>query len=117
VAQDELDPGIEEWTAQRTAEDVMETLQGAGVPAGYVQNARDHLADPHLQARGGYVEMDHPVAGPRWYPGNPIRLSETPPVSRRSSLMGEHTVDICRDLLGMPQSEIDSLMSTKAIGF
>ena len=95
----------------------METLQAAGVPAGYVQNARDHLADPHLQERGGYIELDHPVAGPRWYPGNPIRLSENPPIVSRSSVLGEHTTEICRDLLGMPQSEIDSLMSTKAIGF
>ncbi len=117
AGQDELDLGVGEWTAQRGAEEVMETLQAAGVPAGYVQNARDHLADPHLQERGGYIELDHPVAGPRWYPGNPIRLSENPPIVSRSSVLGEHTTEICRDLLGMPQSEIDSLMSTKAIGF
>ena len=116
--QDELDQGIAAWTAGRAAEEVMETLQAAGVPAGYVQNARDHLADPHLKFRKGYVEIDHPVAGLKTYPGQPIRLSETPaPPSQRTPLLGEHTVDICRDVLGMPDSEIESLMSTKAIGF
>ena len=117
ASQDELDPGIAAWASQQTAEGAMELLQAAGVPAGYVQNARDHLADAHLQFRKGYIELDHPTAGRQWYPGNPVRLSGTQPLSQRSALLGEHTVDICRELLGMPDSEIESLMSTQAIGF
>ncbi|GAG07423.1 unnamed protein product, partial [marine sediment metagenome] len=41
--EDELDRLIEGWTSGRTAEEVMETLQAAGVAAGVVQNARDVL--------------------------------------------------------------------------
>src|SRR5262245_37837187 len=94
----------------------MATLQAAGVPAGTVQNAADHFADPHLRARGFLIELDHPVAGPRRYPGNPIRTAAgffAP--ARRAPLLGEHTREICRDLLGLPASEVEALLASGAI--
>jgi benzylsuccinate CoA-transferase BbsF subunit len=115
---DELDALVETWTREHTPEEVMEILQAAGVAAGYVQNAEDHINDPHLRARGGIIEMDHPVVGPQLYPVNPIRLSETPAgPSVRPPLLGEHTEEICRDLLGMSDDEIRELTSEQVIGF
>ncbi len=107
---DELDRFVEEWTSAREPLEVMETLQAAGVPAGIVQRAPDSLADPQLKARGAVVELDHPVAGKRLYPGIPYRLSGISALrSVRAPLLGEHTEEICRKVLRMPEEEIESL--------
>ncbi len=108
---DELDKMIGEWTATRDAHEVMETLQAAGVAAGVVQRAPDTLADPQLQWLGAIVELDHPVTGKRLYPGVPFRMSGASPFpSIRAPLLGEHTDEICRDLLGMSEDEIKRLL-------
>ncbi len=89
----------------------METLQAAGVAAGVVQRATDTLADPQLKWDGAIVELDHPVSGKRLYPGVPFRMSGTPPLeSTPAPLLGQHTEEICRDLLKMSNEEIKRLL-------
>lgn len=107
---DELDRLVEEWTATRDAHEVMETLQRAGVAAGVVQRAPDSIEDPQLKWQGAIVELDHPVVGKRLYPGIPFKLSEAPPLqSTPAPLLGQHTDEICRELLEMSQEEIERL--------
>lgn len=108
---DELDKRVGEWTATVEASVAMETLQCAGVPAGVVQRAPDTLADPQLKWLGAIVELDHPVAGKRLYPGVPFRLSEVPPLqSTPAPLLGQHTEEICREVLRMSEEEIKRLV-------
>ena len=108
---DELDRMVGEWTAKLDANVVMETLQAAGVAAGVAQRAPESLADPQLQWDGAIIELDHPVAGKRLYPGIPLRLSVVTPLqSTRAPLLGEHTEEICRDLLKMSDEEIKQLI-------
>lgn len=107
---EELDKLVEEWTANRDAREVMETLQAAGVAAGVVQRAPDTIEDPQLKSRHGVVEVAHPVVGKRLYPGIPFRFSDmTLPSSAPAPLLGQHTDEICRELLNMSQKEIDKL--------
>jgi crotonobetainyl-CoA:carnitine CoA-transferase CaiB-like acyl-CoA transferase len=49
---DELDDAIGAWTADRSAQDAMEELQDAGVPAGRVLDVNDVHDDPQLLRRG-----------------------------------------------------------------
>jgi crotonobetainyl-CoA:carnitine CoA-transferase CaiB-like acyl-CoA transferase len=114
---DELNQEITKWTIDLEPEQVMEILQSYRVPSGYVQNSQDHIADVHLKSRGGYVELDHPVAGLKLYPGNPIRFSRTKAIIGRAPLIGEHTYDVCRDVLGISDSEIERLTELKSIGY
>jgi crotonobetainyl-CoA:carnitine CoA-transferase CaiB-like acyl-CoA transferase len=60
---EELDRHIAEWTANRAAEEVVRTLQEAGIPAGVVQDARDLASDPQLRSGEFFVELTHPVHG------------------------------------------------------
>jgi len=110
--EDELDRLVEGWTSTRTAEEVMQTLQTAGVAAGVVQNARDTLEnDPHLEARGYYAYLDHPEAGRTAYDGPGFRLSKTPgKLQSPAPMMGEHTDYVCREVLGMDDEEIAQLV-------
>ena len=108
---DELDNNIREWTATMNAREVMDKLQAAGVAAGVVQRAPDTLADPQLEHLGAVVELDHAVAGKRLYPNVPFRMSGASPFhSTPAPLLGEHTDEICRDLLGMSDDEIQKLL-------
>jgi benzylsuccinate CoA-transferase BbsF subunit len=110
--EDELDRLIEGWTAERSAEEVMETLQAVGVPAGVVQSARDVLEnDPHLKARGHYVYQDHPEAGRTAYDGPGFRLSKTPGrLQSPAPMLGEHTAQVCTEVLGMDDEEMAQLV-------
>jgi benzylsuccinate CoA-transferase BbsF subunit len=115
--EDELDRLIERWTAERSAEEVMETLQAAGVPAGVVQSAQDVLEnDPHLKARGYYVYLDHAEAGRTAYDGPGFRLSKTPGrLLSPAPLLGEHTALVCTEVLGMDPEEMAQLVMESAL--
>jgi crotonobetainyl-CoA:carnitine CoA-transferase CaiB-like acyl-CoA transferase len=90
----------------------METLQAAGVAAGVVQRAPDTLADPQLKWDGAVIELDHPVAGKRLYPGIPFRMSGASGMqSTPAPTLGEHTEEIARDILGLSEDEISRLLN------
>ncbi|MDR9459675.1 MAG: CoA transferase [Dehalococcoidia bacterium] len=109
---DELDRLVEEWTSARGAVEVMETLQAAGVAAGVVQRAPDTLEDPQLKWLGAIIELEHPVAGKTLYPAIPFHLSGTPPLpSRPAPLLSQHTKEICQDVLGISEEEIENLVN------
>lgn len=113
---DELDKLITEWTSPRDAWEVMESLQRAGVPAGVVQRAPDTLKDPQIKHLNALVELDHAEVGKRLYNNVPFHMSETPPVhSRTAPLLGQHTDEICRELLGMSDEEINKLKDEKIL--
>jgi len=110
--EDELERLIEGWTGTRTAEEVMESLQAAGVPAAVVQNARDVLdSDPHLKERGYYVYLDHPEAGRTAYDSAGFRLTKTPGAYRSPApCLGEHTEYVCKEILKLSDEEIAQLL-------
>jgi benzylsuccinate CoA-transferase BbsF subunit len=107
----ELDRLIGEWTIQFTAEEVMTRLQDAGISAGVVKNTADIYEDPQLKQRNLFWKMDHAEMGSFTHLGESFMLSATPaqPYSP-SPLLGEHTEQICTELLGMPDEEFIGLM-------
>lgn len=114
--QDELDTIVSAWTSSRTPEHAMRELQAVGIPAGAVLDARGLLADPHLRARGFFVQLDHPNAGRHEYPGQAIHLSETPAVFRSDApRLGEHNHYVLHDLLGYDEATIAALGSDGVI--
>ena len=75
----------------RSVADVIDALQAAGVPCGRIRGVADVIADPDLEARGMLVALNtgaHSVT----VPGNPIRLSDLPPLPLAPPpRLGEHT--------------------------
>ena len=107
---DELDQRVEEWTRNLTPEQVMALLQGAGVGAGVVANARDMDNDLQLNYYNFYRELDHPYMGKlHYYHPAALKLSRAETDVQRPVLLGEHTDYICSQILGMSQKEIDEL--------
>jgi benzylsuccinate CoA-transferase BbsF subunit len=86
-------------------------LQGKGVPAGMLQDGRDLATrDPQLRHRGHWVRLEHPQMGNTVYNAPPYRFSRlSAKPTRHAPLLGEHTTEVLRDLLGMSSDEISAL--------
>lgn len=107
----ELDRWVEAWTGQRDPHEAMETLQGIGVMAAAVQDVADQFErDVQYAARGFLTSVREPEAGEVATEGVPVRLSETPgKVRGPAPLMGQHTHEVARELLGLSTEEIKAL--------
>ena len=66
---------------------------------GMAQDAGDMVACPHLDARGFYHQVDHPVAGTATYPGMAAALSERPQTAPAPApLLGQHNAEVYGEL-------------------
>ncbi len=106
---DEIDAMIEAWTEKRTKHEALETLAGAGVPAGAVLDSAEVLADKHLRQRGFIVDLEHPRRGTYPMPTNPVRLSDSPTEVTRAPLLGEHNAAVYGALLGYDAAALETL--------
>jgi benzylsuccinate CoA-transferase BbsF subunit len=112
----ELDRLIAEWTLDKTPQEVMETLQSAGVAAAPCADTEDRYFDPHFQEREIIVNIEHPVTGVDFVPKVVCNLSETPGEMRRPApLLGEHNNYVFGDLLGLSEDEVAELVQEKVI--
>lgn len=107
----ELNRALAFETAKREAEELMLALQEQGVPAGVVQNAKDVVEyDPQLRHRGHWVHLEHAEMGRTIYNAAPFRALHLPHSPRRPApLLGEHTEEICGELLGLAREEVAAL--------
>jgi crotonobetainyl-CoA:carnitine CoA-transferase CaiB-like acyl-CoA transferase len=108
-ARPEIDQAITAWTSQRGSRAAFETLQAAGVPAMAVMTNETLAADPHLAARGVFVEIDHPEIGRTRVMRQPWLFSDLDIVIRHGPLMGQDNDSILDAILGLPSSERQQL--------
>ena len=113
---DELNEMIEAWTMERTKYEVFHILGQAGIPCGPTMNAEDIYADPHLAERGMIVTLEHPQRGPFMMPGCPVQLSDSPVEPKIAPLLGQHTDEVLRDLLGFGEAELAELKEQRLFG-
>ena len=104
--EDELEGLIGNWTMNYSAEEVMVTLQHAGVAAGVVQNAKDLHEDAQLKHRRHFWHLDHADCGPVAFSGPPMRFSKTACELRPAPLLGQHNEYVLKEFLGLSDNEI-----------
>lgn len=108
-----LDAELSARTADLDAAELMTRLQGRGVAAAVVQDYRDLIEhDPQLRHRGQFAVLDHPEMGPSIYNAPPFTLSQAggPVMRAPAPLLGQHTRQVCAELLGMDDATIDELV-------
>jgi formyl-CoA transferase len=89
-----------------------EKLEAAGVPCGPINSIAQALADPQAVARGIRVDLPHPTAGTVPLVGTPIRMSaSSASYDRPPPLLGEHTDEVLREVVGLGADEIAALRS------
>ena len=114
---DELDKWVTSWTRQHDPYDIMELVQSVDVCAAVVQDVEDQFKnDKQYAATGFLVNLTEPEAGDVVTENVPMRMSLTPGKVRGvAPLMGEHTHEIARNLLGLSDDEIKKLDEEKVL--
>jgi crotonobetainyl-CoA:carnitine CoA-transferase CaiB-like acyl-CoA transferase len=101
---------IQEIFGKKTTAEWLELLESAGVPNGPINNLAQVFEEPQVKARAVKIELDHSAAGKLPLVGSPMRFSGTPIEYRLPPpLLGEHTDDVLRSLLGKSDAEIARL--------
>jgi CoA:oxalate CoA-transferase len=111
----EIDDMVSAWTITRTKEEVMRLLNDAHVPCAPVKTAREVARDPHLEARGFWVDVKHPRRGATRVPISPIRLHTAGRAEIRSPAptLGQHTDAVLAELLGLKAEELAKLRASR----
>ena len=107
---------IEQWTMTKTKFEAMDILNEADIPCGPILSMKEIAEDQSLRATGTIVEVDHPERGKYLTVGNPIKLSDSPADVQRSPLLGEHTEEVLREVLGLGDTDIDRYATAGALG-
>ncbi len=107
--QNEMWALITKFAANYTKREYMAILNPLDVPCGPIMGTEDLANDEHVRGRDMWVELDHPQRG-KWYNvGMPIKLSDSPARIERSPLLGEHTDEVLKEVLGYDETKIAGL--------
>ncbi|CAF9909615.1 MAG: hypothetical protein HETSPECPRED_009477 [Heterodermia speciosa] len=106
----ELEAMIEAETRTRTTKEWLEILDGSGMPYAAVNDIQGTLSHEHVLARGMVKEIEHPACGPMKLVNTPVKFSHSDPSIRTPPpLLGQHTDEVLREVIGMSESDIKKL--------
>jgi len=107
----EVHAALQAFFASKTLQEIYAEAQQRRIPLAPVNTPRHLVESPQLQARGFFVDVEHPELGATVrYPGAPYALSETPwQLRRRPPLLGEHNEDVYVQELGLRRDELTAL--------
>ena len=111
----ELDAIVEAWTRGRDRDRTVEVLVAAGIAAAPSRDARDLYADPHLQARGAFVTVNHPDLGDLDLVGRPWKMNGFEVKAVRAPFLGEHNDEVFKGILGLADGELSALREKRII--
>jgi len=106
---------IEQWTMTKSKFEVMDICNKVDIPVGPILSMKEIAEEPSLRATGTVVEVDHPTRGRYLTVGNPVKMSDSVTEVKRSPLLGEHTDEILKDVLGYKAAEIAELKNSGAL--
>ncbi len=111
-----LDAAVSAWLRPADPAALEERLQAAGVPAGQLLSMKGHAEHIHFVGRGYPVPVDQPGSGPLLLEG-PAFVASGMGVPRcdPAPMPGQHTAEICRELLGLDDAAIAELVAAGAI--
>jgi crotonobetainyl-CoA:carnitine CoA-transferase CaiB-like acyl-CoA transferase len=107
---------LQEAFLTRTYEEWEAILLPAGIPMGAINTLDRAALHPQVVARKSLASCQHPVAGEVTAVAPGFRMSETPGGLRMPApLLGQHTAEVLRDELDLPEAEITRLEKAGAI--
>ena len=106
-----LEQGLQKW-------DRKPLFQASGerrLVFGMAQDAGDLVECPHLDSRGFFVNVDHPIVGENRYPGlGPVISDQEFKIEKPAPLLGQHNWEIFNQL-GFKRKELTLLRSNGII--
>ena len=111
-----LDEFINPLTRVHNAYELTRKLQAAGVAAAVCATNKSLAEDEHVLGRNFFVELEHPEVGVRKHAGIPWRMSESESrVKSPAPLIGQHTEEVLRRVLGYDDAEVRKLSEAGAL--
>ncbi|MGB3602253.1 CoA transferase [Gordonia sp. (in: high G+C Gram-positive bacteria)] len=108
----EVDGVVADWTTTRTPREVAAALQAVGIAAAPMVRLPELLQDEHLLARRTYTTVTHELLGmalPATARAAVFGAIADPP-TRQAPIAGEHTREVCAELLNMDDTEFAALV-------
>ncbi len=100
-----INQNLRQWTAQHTREWLYQQGQAHGVPIAPYLTPAEVFNSPQQRQRNFFAPVPHPQTDDYDYPGQPFRMSQTPPTQHRAPLLGEHNPQIYREQGYTPQQQ------------
>ncbi len=105
-----LVPILADMVKTKTKQEWISELEAAGVPCGPINNLEEMFDNPQVKARELQVDLPHPSGGTARMVRSPMNLSATPTrCDMPPPMLGQHTDQVLRDLLGHSEEEITAL--------
>ena len=103
------------------ADDKLETwmtkMKTANIPVGYLRTVEQGFNAPEARERQRLSRIPHPTAGFVPNIATPLNMELTPPTDPAAApLLGEHTKDVLREILGYDDARLSALARTGAFG-
>jgi formyl-CoA transferase len=112
----EVFDAVESWTKTKSKFEVMEICNPLDIPVGPILSMKEISEDEGLYATGTMVKVDHPERGEYLSVGCPIKLSDSEVDVVRSPLLGEHTSEVLKDVLGYSGDDLKRVIDSGAVG-
>ena len=105
-----LIPALQEVFLTKSYEEWEKLLLDNDIPTGAINDIGQVAEHPQVKARNAIRTIEHPRAGTVRTIASPVRLSGTPAqINTPSPLLGQHTHEVLREILGMKPEEIAAL--------
>ena len=113
---DVIDTMVQEWTRERTVDEMMAQLRAVDLPCSPVPAFSQVANDPQLASRDMQVEVDQLISGKLRVPGSVFKMTDTPgDATQQAPFVGQHNADVYSRLLGYDSETIDRLQSEGVI--
>jgi CoA:oxalate CoA-transferase len=107
---------VEKEMAKKTTSEWNRILERESIPHSPINDIGKICQDPCIQYRNMLVEIEQPRIGRVKIAGSPLHLSETPgEVYASAPLLGEHTGEIIKNLLGYTELDIARMQAAGVI--
>lgn len=113
---DKINDMVIGWVGSCERTEIMRRCLEAQVPCGKVNSIADIFEDEHFRERGTLATVDVPGVGDVTVPNVLPLLSATPGrIDNLGPALGDATVTVLRDLLGLTEEQIEELAGNKVI--
>jgi CoA:oxalate CoA-transferase len=113
---EELNKILDEIFVSKKYSEWVEIFEKNNLPYSPINTIDKIVNDPIINYRKMIVELDQPDVGKIKIAGSPFKLSETPgEVKEPAPNLGEHTIEILKNLLNYSEDKIKYLLENKVI--
>jgi len=112
---EEVENYVRAWFKTKTAEEAEKELRDAGIISAPVNDMAGIFKSEQIRARGDLITLDVPGAGECVFQGSPIKMSDTEVTYQRAPKIGEHNMDVLKNVLHKTDEEIEQYQKEGAI--